>query len=68
MSTANGETIGPTAEVVNTSMVKPKFLVNQLDLGVVAVGFSGGQVRGSRSLTLSPSLSLLLPLSICLSR
>ncbi len=29
---------------MNTSMVKSKFLKNQEDLGVVAVGFSGGQV------------------------
>lgn len=29
----------------NTSMVKSKFLSNPEDLGVVAVGFSGGQVR-----------------------
>ena len=29
---------------MNTSMVKPKFLHNQEDLGIVAVGFSGGQV------------------------
>lgn len=28
----------------NTSMVKSKFLTNPEDLGVVAVGFSGGQV------------------------
>lgn len=28
-----------------TSMVKSKFLSNSEDLGVVAVGFSGGQVR-----------------------
>ena len=29
---------------MNTSMVRPKFLRNQEDLGIVAVGFSGGQV------------------------
>ena len=29
---------------MTTSMVKPKFLDSQADLGVVAVGFSGGQV------------------------
>ena len=28
-----------------TSMIKSKFLENEEDLGVVAVGFSGGQVR-----------------------
>jgi arginase len=30
---------------LNTSMVHNRFLSNQEDLGVVAVGFSGGQVR-----------------------
>lgn len=30
---------------MNTSMVKSKFLSNPEDLGVVAVGFKGGQVR-----------------------
>lgn len=30
---------------LNTSMIKSKFLSNPEDLGVVAVGFSGGQVR-----------------------
>lgn len=29
---------------LNTSMIKSKFLSNPEDLGVVAVGFSGGQV------------------------
>jgi hypothetical protein len=29
---------------MNTSMVKSKFLSNPEDIGVVAVGFSGGQV------------------------
>lgn len=38
---------------LNTSMIKSKFLSNPEDLGVVAVGFSGGQVR---------SFSLLQPL------
>lgn len=28
-----------------SSTIKPKFLANATDLGVVAVGFSGGQVR-----------------------
>lgn len=30
---------------LNTSMIQSKFLSNPEDLGVVAVGFSGGQVR-----------------------
>lgn len=30
---------------MNTSMVKSRFLSHPEDLGVVAVGFSGGQVR-----------------------
>lgn len=29
---------------LNTSMIKARFLSNPEDLGVVAVGFSGGQV------------------------
>lgn len=33
---------------MNTSMVESKFLTNPGDLGVVAVGFSGGQVRCPR--------------------
>jgi hypothetical protein len=32
---------------MNTSMVQSKFLSNPEDIGVVAVGFSGGQVRGA---------------------
>jgi hypothetical protein len=36
---------------MNTSLVKNKFLSHPEDLGVVAVGFSGGQVR---SLVLTP--------------
>lgn len=30
---------------MNTSMIRSKFLSNPEDLGVVAVGFKGGQVR-----------------------
>lgn len=29
--------------------IQPKFLKNGTDLGIVAVGFSGGQVRGDSS-------------------
>ena len=32
-------------DALPTSMVKSKFLSDQNDLGVVSVGFSGGQVR-----------------------
>ncbi|KAI1492304.1 hypothetical protein F5X96DRAFT_402932 [Biscogniauxia mediterranea] len=38
-------TTGTDTGTMNTSMVRSKFLSNPEDLGVVAVGFSGGQVR-----------------------
>lgn len=56
-----------------TSMVKSKFLSNPEDIGVVAVGFSGGQVSSlppylylsaSSSLSLNPSLNLSLDLRL----
>jgi len=31
--------------MTTTSMIKPKFLTKPDELGVVAVGFSGGQVK-----------------------
>jgi arginase len=34
---------------MNTSLVTSKFLSHPEDIGVVAVGFSGGQVRTSLS-------------------
>ena len=40
--TGNGSNSG--SGNMNTSMVKSKFLSHPEDLGVVAVGFSGGQV------------------------
>lgn len=41
--------------MTTTSMVQPKFLTRGNELGVVAVGFSGGQVRFPSS---SPTLTL----------
>jgi len=34
-----------TATLMDAPTIKPKFLPNAHDLGLVAVGFSGGQVR-----------------------
>jgi len=39
-----GPTNGTNGAGAFTSMIKSKFLDNQEELGVVAVGFSGGQV------------------------
>ncbi len=36
---------------MNTSMIESKFLSHPEELGVVAVGFSGGQVRQSHHLS-----------------
>lgn len=47
-------TYGHYYKDMNTSMVKSKFLSNPEDLGVVAVGFSGGQVISLYSLSASP--------------
>lgn len=49
-----GHAYGHYYKDMNTSMIKSKFLSNPEDLGVVAVGFSGGQVY------------LHFPLSACL--
>ena len=43
-----------------TSMVQSKFLDNPEDLGIVAVGFSGGQVRSSARVESLPFPSLSL--------
>lgn len=40
----NGNGNGHGDVVLPTTMVKSKFLSNQYDVGVVSVGFSGGQV------------------------
>lgn len=40
---------------MNTSMVKSKFLSNPDDLGVVAVGFKGGQVSLTNSISSLPT-------------
>lgn len=37
----------PNINMTSAPQIQPKFLPNRHDLGVVAVGFSGGQVRGA---------------------
>jgi arginase len=44
---------------LNTSMIQSKFLSNPEDLGVVAVGFSGGQVRSPPASTPTTGLAVL---------
>lgn len=46
-SHSQGQAYGHYSGNLNTSMVKSNFLSNPEDLGVVAVGFSGGQVRSA---------------------
>jgi hypothetical protein len=47
LSMANGFMKLPRANMTSAPQIQPKFLPNRHDLGVVAVGFSGGQVRGA---------------------
>lgn len=50
----SSHTYGHYYKDMHTSMVKSKFLSNPEDLGVVAVGFSGGQVCLSPPCTSGP--------------